>query len=74
MAAGVVFFELDGFKALTGFGNVEPTVDSPVVQPENPVTPGVEDNFMDEAIDPSPLETGLCLTMYLFVSTLNLSD
>lgn len=59
LAAGVVFFELGGIKSLTGLSDIEPAIN--VVQPETPPTPAgvaVDEDFFDDIIEPSPIQTG----------------
>lgn len=62
LAAGIVFFELDGFKSLAGFGlgDVETKINPPVAQPEYSaaIDNAVDEDFIDAAIEPSPTQTG----------------
>lgn len=59
LAAGVVFFELGGIKSLTGLSDIEPAIN--VVQPDTPPAPAgvvVDEEFDDDIIEPSPIQTG----------------
>lgn len=62
LAVGVIFFEMggiDSIKEFTGLSDIEQTINAPLVQPESPVAPLAVDDFIDDTIEPSPIQTGL---------------
>ena len=61
LAVGVIFFEMGGInsiKGFAGFGDVEQTINVPDAQLESPVVPLAVDDFIDDPIEPSPLQKG----------------
>lgn len=64
LAVGVIFFEMGGIQTLTNFNNVEPAIEQTHI-PNAPVA--FEEDFVEDSIEPSPLQTGALLLSFVVI-------